>query len=95
MRHFIFPPTSSLFKKIIYSIIGENKGEQVQYFFVFLIIIFLFIVFMLIMRYEKKLELLNQSIQNIKEEVNELKNTTQNNRSLIEKNRSDIESINK
>lgn len=40
---------------------------------------------MLIMRYEKKLELLNQSIQNIKEEVNELKNTTQNNRSLIEK----------
>ncbi|EAJ4512794.1 TPA: hypothetical protein ACW309_001670, partial [Campylobacter coli] len=60
-----------------------------------LIIIFLFIVFMLIMRYEKKLELLNQSIQNIKEEVNELKNTTQNNRSLIEKNRSDIESINK
>ena len=53
------------------------------------------IVFMLIMRYEKKLELLNQSIQNIKEEVNELKNTTQNNRSLIEKNRSDIESINK
>ncbi|ECO5453953.1 hypothetical protein FYG23_09050 [Campylobacter coli] len=47
-----------------------------QYFFVFLIIIFLFIVFMLIMRYEKKLELLNQSIQNIKEEVNELKNTT-------------------
>lgn len=56
-----------------------------QYFFVFLIIIFLFIVFMLIMRYEKKLELLNQSIQNIKEEVNELKNTTQNNRSLIEK----------
>ncbi|EAL1373195.1 hypothetical protein B6866_07615 [Campylobacter coli] len=62
-----------------------------QYFFVFLIIIFLFIVFMLIMRYEKKLELLNQSIQNIKEEVNELKNTTQNNRSLIEKN----ESINK
>ncbi|EAH4472581.1 hypothetical protein NWZ79_001514, partial [Campylobacter coli] len=61
----------------------------------FLIIIFLFIVFMLIMRYEKKLELLNQSIQNIKEEVNELKNTTQNNRSLIEKNRSDIESINK
>ncbi|END5322754.1 hypothetical protein ABMB99_000218 [Campylobacter coli] len=50
-----------------------------QYFFVFLIIIFLFIVFMLIMRYEKKLELLNQSIQNIKEEVNELKNTTQNN----------------
>ncbi|MGI7587407.1 hypothetical protein ACNF67_03800, partial [Campylobacter coli] len=36
-----------------------------------------------------------QSIQNIKEEVNELKNTTQNNRSLIEKNRSDIESINK
>ncbi|EIN8682275.1 hypothetical protein LO991_000307 [Campylobacter coli] len=59
-----------------------------QYFFVFLIIIFLFIVFMLIMRYEKKLELLNQSIQNIKEEVNELKNTTQN-------NRSDIESINK
>ncbi|EAJ5367401.1 hypothetical protein HUQ19_001646 [Campylobacter coli] len=66
-----------------------------QYFFVFLIIIFLFIVFMLIMRYEKKLELLNQSILNIKEEVNELKNTTQNNRSLIEKNRSDIESINK
>ncbi|EAI5697334.1 hypothetical protein L1411_001432 [Campylobacter coli] len=66
-----------------------------QYFFVFLIIIFLFIVFMLIMRYEKKLELLNQSIQNIKEEVNELKNTTQNNHSLIEKNRSDIESINK
>ncbi|EAH6014015.1 hypothetical protein EGN21_00575 [Campylobacter coli] len=66
-----------------------------QYFFVFLIIIFLFIVFMLIMRYEKKLELLNQSIQNIKEEVNELKNTTQNNRSLIEKNCSDIESINK
>ncbi|ECL2680170.1 hypothetical protein FS071_08025 [Campylobacter coli] len=66
-----------------------------QYFFVFLIIIFLFIVFMLIMRYEKKLELLNQSIQNIKEEVNELKNTTQNNCSLIEKNRSDIESINK
>ncbi|EKC6342704.1 hypothetical protein OP511_001630 [Campylobacter coli] len=66
-----------------------------QYFFVFLIIIFLFIVFMLIMRYEKKLELLNQSIQNIKEEVNELNNTTQNNRSLIEKNRSDIESINK
>ncbi|EAL3789824.1 hypothetical protein B6664_08945, partial [Campylobacter coli] len=64
-------------------------------FFVFLIIIFLFIVFMLIMRYEKKLELLNQSIQNIKEEVNELKNTTQNNHSLIEKNRSDIESINK
>ncbi|EOH4485703.1 hypothetical protein ACLQWZ_001587, partial [Campylobacter coli] len=62
---------------------------------VFLIIIFLFIVFMLIMRYEKKLELLNQSIQNIKEEVNELKNTTQNNHSLIEKNRSDIESINK
>ncbi|EGK8150400.1 hypothetical protein IO453_001578, partial [Campylobacter coli] len=61
----------------------------------FLIIISLFIVFMLIMRYEKKLELLNQSIQNIKEEVNELKNTTQNNRSLIEKNRSDIESINK
>ncbi|EOH9683253.1 hypothetical protein ACME4S_001542 [Campylobacter coli] len=56
---------------------------------------FLFIVFMLIMRYEKKLELLNQSIQNTKEEVNELKNTTQNNRSLIEKNRSDIESINK
>lgn len=50
---------------------------------------------MLIMRYEKKLELLNQSIQNTKEEVNELKNTTQNNRSLIEKNRSDIESINK
>ncbi|EAI1509661.1 hypothetical protein ERK09_00050 [Campylobacter coli] len=66
-----------------------------QYFFVFLIIIFLFIVFMLIMRYEKKLELLTQSIQNIKEEINELKNITQNNRSLIERNRFDIESINK
>ncbi len=66
-----------------------------QYFFVFLIIVFLFIVFMLIMRYEKKLELLTQSIQNIKEEINELKNITQNNRFLIERNRSDIESINK
>ncbi|EGK7562466.1 hypothetical protein IO476_001510 [Campylobacter coli] len=66
-----------------------------QYFFVFLIIVFLFIVFMLIMRYEKKLELLTQSIQNIKEEINELNNITQNNRSLIERNRSDIENINK
>lgn len=41
--------------------------------YLFLVIVFLFIVFIIIMRYEKKIELLNKSLQSIKEDINELK----------------------
>ncbi|EAI1263452.1 TPA: hypothetical protein LM657_001511, partial [Campylobacter jejuni] len=52
--------------------------------FIFLIIIFLFVVFIIVTRYEKKIKLLNQNIQNMKEDIADLKETTQKNRSLIE-----------
>lgn len=53
--------------------------------FIFLIIIFLFVVFIIVTRYKKKIKLLNQNIQNMKEDIADLKETTQKNRSLIEK----------
>ncbi|EAI1189717.1 hypothetical protein GCS07_02510 [Campylobacter jejuni] len=52
--------------------------------FIFLIIIFLFVVFIIVTRYEKKIKLLNQNIQNMKEDIADLKETTQKNRSNIE-----------
>ncbi|EFV07662.1 conserved hypothetical protein [Campylobacter jejuni subsp. jejuni DFVF1099] len=45
--------------------------------FIFLIIIFLFVVFIIVTRYEKKIKLLNQNIQNMKEDIADLKETTQ------------------
>ncbi|EFP2496117.1 hypothetical protein HP841_001832 [Campylobacter jejuni] len=50
----------------------------------FLIIIFLFVVFIIVTRYKKKIKLLNQNIQNMKEDIADLKETTQKNRSNIE-----------
>ncbi|WP_276883154.1 hypothetical protein [Campylobacter cuniculorum] len=63
--------------------------------FLAIIIIFLFIVFLITMRYERKIKLLNQNIQNLKEHMSEIESKVIQNRTLIEKNRANIEDISK
>ncbi|ARJ56363.1 hypothetical protein [Campylobacter cuniculorum] len=63
--------------------------------FLTIIIIFLFIVFLITMRYERKIKLLNQNIQNLKEHMSEIESKVIQNRTLIEKNRANIEDISK
>ncbi len=65
------------------------------YVFLALVIVFLFIVFLVTTRYEKKIKLLNQNIQILKERLNELEGKVIQNRTLIEKNRANIEDISK
>lgn len=63
--------------------------------FIFVIVLFLFIVFLITTRYEKKIDILNQNIQSLKEHINELEGKVIQNRTLIEKNRANIEDISK
>ncbi len=63
------------------------------YLFLALVIVFLFIVFLMTTRYEKKIKLLNQNIQILKDHIRELEGKVSQNRTLIEKNRANIEDI--
>ncbi|TXE89145.1 hypothetical protein FPD38_02480 [Campylobacter volucris] len=59
----------------------------------FILILFLFIVFLLINRYEKKLKMLHQNIEILKNECKKNGEDIEKNRILIEKNRFNIEDI--
>lgn len=58
-----------------------------------ILILFLFIVFILINRYERKIKILQKSVENLKSECKTLGENIEQNRILIEKNRSNIEEI--
>lgn len=64
-----------------------------EYLFVFIAIMFLFIVSLITTRYERKIKLVNQNIQSLKEHIVELESKVNRNAALIEKNRASIEDI--
>ncbi|MCV3406645.1 hypothetical protein L8T94_05835 [Campylobacter lari] len=58
-----------------------------------ILILFLFIVFLLINRYERKMKILYKNIEILKNECKKNSENIEQNRILIEKNRSKIEDI--
>ncbi|WP_257928669.1 hypothetical protein UPTC5044_1094 [Campylobacter lari] len=58
-----------------------------------ILILFLFIVFLLINRYERKIKILHKNIEILKNECKKNSENIEQNRILIEKNRSKIEDI--